>query len=166
MPNVVLRLVEDADYDHLFGFGGQSVVGGESGRFRDRADFDIELDRLRRDKSVVLRAVVLEGELVGSIVATDTGHVPQVSFCVDPARWNQGIATVALLAFTTMMKRRPLQARTPADNLAAIRVLEKAGFARSGPSLGTASSDGDARGEIGFELGFFPAATSIGTTPS
>lgn len=197
MPDVVLRLVEDADYDVLFRIMSKLILepqppgrvdnsrflldcsgsgpiaagppvlctGIQSGAADfaeqplDRDRYGADLDRLLADKSVVLRAIVLDGEVVGSIIAADTGHIPQIRLFVDPARWNQGIGTSALLAFTTMMKRRPLQARVPAANLSAIRVLEKAGFA-PGRSAGDSSDD------ICFELGFFPASTFVGTNAS
>ena len=89
---------------------------------------DAHLNRLRVDKSVVLRTITRDGIVVGSIVAWDTGHTPQIGFAIDPARWGEGIATAALISFTALMKRRPLQASVAADNPASVRLHERHGF--------------------------------------
>ena len=167
MPDIALRLVQDSDHDALFAFhtapGMMKKVGISSYDASDRDAFDALLNRLRVDKSVVLRAITRDGEVVGSIVAQDTGRIPQIGFVIDPAHWGEGIATAALIAFTAMMKRRPLQAVVASDNAAAIRVLEKAGFARINTRESLAPEHDAPAAEHVHELGFFPAPTFTGT---
>ena len=166
MPDVVLRLVDDADYDRLFSLLSHPTSCPPpklaSGLPR-RDDFDAALTRYRSDKSVVLRAIVVDDYVAGCIIATDTGQVPQIEFVVHPDRRNLGIATGAVLAFTAMMKRRPLHARVSPTNGGAIRVLEKAGFASAGPVQTGDSTVSPEGGDLSYELGFFPAATFMGT---
>jgi RimJ/RimL family protein N-acetyltransferase len=52
------------------------------------------------------------------------------------------------------------------DNLASIRVLEKAGFSRVGTSHAFAAARGTDIDEHRYELGFFPAPTFIGSVIS
>ncbi|HYJ11999.1 MAG TPA: GNAT family protein, partial [Thermomicrobiales bacterium] len=114
----------------------------------------------------VLRTITCDSVVVGRIIAWDTGHTPQIEYRIDPNRWGEGIATKALITFTAMMKRRPLQASVTADNLASIRVLEKAGFSRTGTERRFAEDRHVEITEHRYELGFFPASTFIGSVNS
>jgi RimJ/RimL family protein N-acetyltransferase len=167
VPDIALRLVEDTDYDALFAFQ-RDPVAVQMAPFTtrdpsDRPAFDAHLNRLRVDRSVVLRTITDDGLVVGSIVAWDTGHTPQLGVGIDPSRWGEGIGTTALIAFTALMKRRPLQATVAADNFAAIRVLEKAGFGRASSGRRFAAARNAEIDEHLYELGFFPAPTFIGS---
>ena len=170
MPDVHLRLIEPGDYEQLFRFQADpaaiQMAAFTSADPADRVEFDGHLDRIRTDKSVVPRTILHENDVVGTISAWDTGRIPQIGYSIDPARWGQGLATGALLVFTTMMKRRPLQARVAADNRASIRVLEKAGFARVATERSFANARQTEIDEHLYELGFFPAATYLGITAS
>lgn len=167
VPDIDLRLVEDTDFDALFAFQRDPIaVQMAPFTLRDPSDrlaFDAHLNRLRVDKSVVLRTITYDGVVVGSIVARDTGHTPQLGFGIDPGRWGEGIGTTALIAFTALMKRRPLQAAVAADNVGAIRVLEKAGFGRASTGRRFAPARDAEINEHLYELGFFPAPTFIGS---
>jgi len=170
VPDLALRLVEGSDYDALFAIQ-QLLATVPLAPFAlpdlsDRIACDAHLNRLRADKSMVLRAITVDGHVVGLVFAWDTGHTPQIGFGIDPSRWGEGIATAALIAFTALMKRRPLQASVASDHAAAIRVLEKAGFSRMADGPGDAPTPLANPAPHRYELGFFPAATFIGSVAS
>lgn len=163
MPPITLRPVEDHDEEALFAVQSQPTATRMTAFGppvpMDRSIFALHLHQLRADKSVVARSILAEGEVAGWIVASDTGRIPQIAFGIDPERWRRGLATAALIAFTTTMKRRPLQAVVGANNPAAIRVLEKAGFARMAGQPAHAPARPAEVDAVRYELSFFPAPT-------
>lgn len=94
----------------------------------DRAAFDAHYRRILADPSVLVQAVVHEGQLAGTIGSFSIDGEREVTYWIDPARWGRGIATEALRQLLTLETERPLHARVAATNSASRRVLEKVGF--------------------------------------
>lgn len=55
-----------------------------------------------------------------------------LSFWIDRGAWGQGIASRALALLLDLVPTRPLHARAASDNVASLRVLQKAGFRITG----------------------------------
>lgn len=73
-------------------------------------------------------------QLIGSYgVINEDGRV-QFGYIISPTFWNQGIATEACAALTTLLKTKPQLYRigtfVDCDNVASAKVLEKCGYQR------------------------------------
>ncbi len=127
-----LRALVDADLDSVFAWESDPRANRMAVFTRedptDRAAFDAHYRRLRADESVLVRAVVHDGQLAGTIGSFTLDGEREVTYWIDPARWGQGIATAALRQLIAVETERPLHARVAATNVGSRRVLEKVGF--------------------------------------
>lgn len=127
-----LRALVDADLDSVFAWECDARANSMAVFTRedptDRAAFDAHYRRLRADESVLVRAVVHDGQLAGTIGSFTIDGEREVTYWIDPARWGQGIATAALRQLIAVETERPLHARVAATNVGSRRVLEKVGF--------------------------------------
>jgi len=129
---IELRSVTDSDLDALFG----QMRDPESVRMAaftpddpgDRSAFDAHMAKVRSSPEVTLRAVICDGQLVGSIGAFVLEGETDVTYWIDRAAWGRGIASRALELLMDLVPVRPLHARAASDNAASLRVLQKAGF--------------------------------------
>jgi RimJ/RimL family protein N-acetyltransferase len=93
-----------------------------------------DLERLRRERrvarslTVIARAIVVDGEVAGTIGSWGEPDEREVTYWIGRSYWGKGIATGALNAFLAVDQSRPLRARVACDNVASHRVLEKCGF--------------------------------------
>jgi RimJ/RimL family protein N-acetyltransferase len=94
----------------------------------DRDAFERRWSRLRADETVISRAIVVDGEVAGTISSWGGPAEREVTYWIGRSYWGKGIATGALNAFLTVDSSRPLHARVASDNVASRRVLEKCGF--------------------------------------
>ena len=94
----------------------------------DRDAFERRWSRLRADETVINRAIVVDGEVAGTIGSWGDPGEREVTYWIGRSYWGKGIATAALKAFLTVDASRPLRARVASDNVASRRVLEKCGF--------------------------------------
>jgi RimJ/RimL family protein N-acetyltransferase len=94
----------------------------------DRDAFERRWSRLRADDAVLARAIVVDGEVAGTIGSWGAPDEREITFWIGRAYWGRGIATGALDVFLSVERTRPLHARVVHDNLASRRVLEKCGF--------------------------------------
>jgi RimJ/RimL family protein N-acetyltransferase len=94
----------------------------------DRDAFERRWSRLRADESVIARAIVVDGDVAGTIGSWGAADEREVTYWVGRSYWGKGVATCALSAFLTVDPSRPLHARVASDNVASHRVLEKCGF--------------------------------------
>ncbi|MGM1062217.1 GNAT family N-acetyltransferase [Saccharothrix sp. Mg75] len=144
MAEVALRPVEDADLDALF----EQMRDPESVRMAaftaedpdDRAAFDAHMAKVRALPDGVLRAVTLDGRLVGSIASFVVDGDTEITYWVDRAVWGRGVAGRALALFLDALATRPLHARAASDNLGSLKVLRRAGFAVVGTETSYASA--------------------------
>jgi RimJ/RimL family protein N-acetyltransferase len=131
---IVLRSVEDGDLDMLFAQQldpeANRMAAFTSPNPSDRHAFDARWRRIRGDVDSVVRAIVADGEVAGSILRWRDPHLPgpEVSYWLGREHWGKGIATGALEQFLPLVPERPVFGRCAADNIASRRVLEKCGF--------------------------------------
>jgi RimJ/RimL family protein N-acetyltransferase len=90
--------------------------------------FERRWSRLRADVTVISRAIVVDGEVAGTIGSWGDPDEREITYWIGRSYWGRGIATCALDAFLTVDPTRPLHARVASDNVASRRVLEKCGF--------------------------------------
>jgi RimJ/RimL family protein N-acetyltransferase len=157
MTDVVLRPIEDADLDALF----DQMRDPESvwmAAFTaedpdDRAAFDAHMVMVRTRPDVTTRAVTRAGRLVGTIASFVLDGRTEITYWIDRAVWGQGIAGQALALLLDLVPDRPLYARAASDNLASLRVLERAGFTVVGTDIGYANARGTEIEETILRLG-------------
>ena len=132
MPVIALRPVEDGDLDVLF----DQMRDPEAVRMAaftaedpdDRPAFDTHMARVRSSPGVTLRAITRDGQLVGSIASFVSGDQTEVTYWIGRPAWGRGIASQALELLLKLVPARPLHARAASDNIASLKVLQKAGF--------------------------------------
>lgn len=106
----------------------------------DRARFDAHWKR--NIAEYVVRTVLADGEVVGSVCVYGEPGDLQVTYWIDRAHWGRGVATAALRALLELVPERPLFARAAADNSGSVRVLEKCGFTVMGHERAFANARG------------------------
>ncbi|MEU7383399.1 GNAT family N-acetyltransferase [Streptomyces sp. NPDC088337] len=148
---VVLREVHDSDLPVFF----RQMNDPEALRMaaftpKDPADHEAFAAHWRgmRASSVVLRTVLLDGDVVGSAAVYGEPGEREVTYWVDRAYWGRGVATAALRALLAEVPERPLYARAAADNAGSLRVLAKCGFRESARARGFAEARGEEIDEV------------------
>jgi RimJ/RimL family protein N-acetyltransferase len=139
-----LREVRDADLAVLFDqwadpVAAQMAAFTAPGHF-DRDTFERRWSRLRADETVMNRAIVVDGEVAGTIGSWGDPGDREITYWIGRSYWGKGIATCALDAYLTVDPSRPLRARVASDNAASRRVLEKCGFRVVGTERGFAEA--------------------------
>ncbi len=145
---VTLRPVDETDLALLFEWQ-RDLAASRMAAFtvKEPSDwnaFQAHWARIRSDGSITMRAVLLEGHLVGTVgsfLDPEFGHL-EVTYWIGREFWGRGFATLALKEFLRQFPTRPIYARAAADNVASVRVLEKCGFVLVGRSRGYASARG------------------------
>jgi RimJ/RimL family protein N-acetyltransferase len=127
-----LREVRDEDLPLLFEQWADPVaVHMAAFTAPDHMDWDAferRWSRLRADETVLARAIVVDGDVAGTIGSWGDSGEREVTYWIGRSYWGKGIATDALNAFLAVDRSRPLHARVASDNVASRRVLEKCGF--------------------------------------
>lgn len=119
----------------------------------DRAAFDAHWARLLVDDSVIMRTIIVDGGVAGSVSSYVGDSGPEVTYWLGRDYWGRGIATAALVEFLKVQTTRPIFARAAADNLASLRVLQKCGFIITGRDQGFANARDRIIDEYLLELG-------------
>jgi RimJ/RimL family protein N-acetyltransferase len=99
---------------------------------RSRGDFTAHWLKILDDRTVVARAILADGVLVGHVSCFRMDGQDAVGYWVAKEHWGRGIATRALALLLRQVAVRPLYARVASHNVASIRVLERCGFAVTG----------------------------------
>ena len=118
----------------------------------DRAAFLDRWDRIFADGNIVGRTILVDGEVVGSMLVHNWFGDPEVTYWIDREHWGKGVATGALNRFLDLVAIRPLYARVAHDNTGSRRVLEKCGFEVVGSETGYANARGEEIEELVLEL--------------
>lgn len=137
---VELRDVEPADLPTLF----QHQRDPEANRMavanaRDERAFDAHWAQILGDPTVVARAILVDGCVVGDINCFKSNGQDAVGYWIAREHWGRGIATRALALFLEQLATRPLHARVARSNVASLRVLERCGFVVTGYEWAPAS---------------------------
>jgi len=120
----------------------------------DKGAFAAHWKRILNDDTVVVKTVLFEGNVVGSVakfVDKEFGK-PEITYWIGKEYWGMGLATEALSKFLINIRLRPIYGRAARDNVASIRVMEKCGFTISGYSKGFANALGKEIEEVILEL--------------
>jgi RimJ/RimL family protein N-acetyltransferase len=145
--NVSLRPLEDRDLDTIFeqGTDPESIrmAAFTAEDQNDRGAFLKRITRLRADPSVSNRVIDVDGAVAGTIASFRIDDQLEVTYWLDRTQWGKGIASAALRLLLAETPERPLYARAASDNVASLRVLEKAGFRRIGVNRDFAPGRGE-----------------------
>lgn len=126
---VLLREVRDDDLPVLFAHQADPVASAMADfPSRDRAAFDAHWARIRADQSCLVRAVVVDGEVVGNIGSWDGEGGRELGYWIGQPHWGRGIATAAVGELLLLDGVRPLHAHVVAHNTGSLRVLDRHGF--------------------------------------
>lgn len=119
----------------------------------DRDAFNAHWNRILGDATVIIKTIVFDGQIAGSVLSYEEDGKPEVSYWLGKEYWGKGLATRALLLFVTNVNQtRPIYARVAKDNLGSRRVLEKCGFITIGETRGFANARGVEIEELLLEL--------------
>jgi RimJ/RimL family protein N-acetyltransferase len=144
MTDVALRPIEDSDLDTLFALSRDPesvrMAAFTAADPDDRAAFDAHMAKIRARPDVTNRAVTADGRLVGTVAAFVIEGDTEVTYWIDRSYWGQGIAGRALALLLELVPVRPLFARAASDNVASLKVLQRAGFAVTGTDVGFANA--------------------------
>ncbi|MGW4231642.1 GNAT family N-acetyltransferase [Streptomyces sp. NPDC004980] len=150
--HISLREVRDADLPLFFAFMSDPeatrMAAFTSADPSDRAMFNAHWQRIRASDTVIMRTVLADGAVVGSVGVYGSPAEREVTYWVDRAHWGKGLATAALRALLDAVPERPLHARAAADNTGSVRVLEKCGFTVTGTDRGYAQARGKETDEL------------------
>jgi RimJ/RimL family protein N-acetyltransferase len=103
---------------------------------REEEAFLAHWTRIRADETVLARAIVFDGRVVGYVAAFDQDGRRHVGYWIGREHWGRGIATRALAGFLSEMRTRPVYARVARHNGASLRVLQKCGFSITEEDVG------------------------------
>jgi RimJ/RimL family protein N-acetyltransferase len=145
--NVSLRPLADEDLATIF----EQMMDPESVHMAaftsadptDRDAFLNHMARVRADPSTSNWVIEVDGAFAGTIASFRIDDELEVTYWVDRAQWGKGIASEALELLLANTDERPVFARAASDNAGSLRVLEKAGFRRTGVDRGFAAGRGE-----------------------
>jgi len=156
MKYIQLRHVEEADLKIFF----KNQLDPEANQMAaftakdptDRDAFDAHWVKIMADESIMIRTILLDGVVAGSVLSHGWFGDLEVSYWIGKEFWGQGTATQALKLFLGEQRERPLYARAVHDNLASLRVLEKCGFVVDGHDVGFANARNEEVAEVILKL--------------
>jgi RimJ/RimL family protein N-acetyltransferase len=130
MPNkIFLREVTESDLPTLFEQQlDPEAITMAAFPSRDRESFMAHWGKIMADEKVILKAILFENQLAGSIVSWEMLGEREVGYWLGKEFWGKGIATQALAEYVEIVKMRPLYAHVAKHNVGSRRVLEKCGF--------------------------------------
>jgi RimJ/RimL family protein N-acetyltransferase len=95
---------------------------------RDREAFDTHWAKIMADEKVILKTVLFDGQVAGSIVSWEMLSERKIGYWFGKEFWGKSIATRALAEYLGIVEARPLYAHVAKHNIGSRRVLEKCGF--------------------------------------
>jgi RimJ/RimL family protein N-acetyltransferase len=132
--DVRLRDVEEADLE-VFHEQENDPEAVRRSKFtpRDRAAFMTHWTmRIIGDPTVLVQAVIVDGETAGNIVSWWKDDQRFIGYWFGRRFWGRGIGTKALTLYLQQEKTRPLYADPHLGNTGSVRLLERCGFQRTG----------------------------------
>jgi RimJ/RimL family protein N-acetyltransferase len=119
----------------------------------NREAFMSHWHRIMTDPTVVIRTIVVDGQIAGSVSSYEEADHPEVTYWLGKSYWGKGLASQALAEFLIHANpTRPIYARAAKDNSGSLRVLEKCGFRIIGEDKGFANARGREVEEFLLEL--------------
>ena len=110
---------------------------------KDRDAFMAHWEKILGDKSVILKTILLDGQVAGNVLSFELSGEREVGYWLGREFWGKGIATHVLYQFLKQVNTRPLYAHVAKHNTASLRVLEKCGFVVSGEDTGGINEYGE-----------------------
>lgn len=95
-------------------------------------EFEAHWAKVRSDRSVVAKAILVDGTLVGYVSCFKLDGQDAVGYWIAKPYWGRGVATRALALLLELVTIRPLHARAARRNIGSIRVLQRCGFVITG----------------------------------
>jgi RimJ/RimL family protein N-acetyltransferase len=127
--DIVLRDLESADLPILFAQQSDPEACRMAAVHpRELEAFNAHWERARSNPSLVTKAILERGTLVGQISFFNADGVDYVGYWLAREHWGRGIATRAVAQLLELVTTRPIRARVARHNAASIRVLERNGF--------------------------------------
>ncbi len=83
---------------------------------RDRESFMAHWAKIMADDSVILKTILFDGQVAGSIVSWEVSGEREVGYWLGKEFWGKGIATQALAEYVRIVKSRPLFAHVARHN--------------------------------------------------
>ncbi len=143
-PSIALQPTTTADLESLFVFQLDEEAIHQAAftplHPHDKEAYLAKYTRLLSDPSINMHTIRVGGAIVGSIAKFEMEGDAEITYWLDRRFWGQGIASAALRAFLDLETTRPLFGRTAYDNTGSQRVLEKAGFQKTGTDRGFANA--------------------------
>jgi RimJ/RimL family protein N-acetyltransferase len=135
----------DAEANYMAAFTAKDPTNRES--------FSAHWKRIMADHTVMIKTVVIDEKIAGSVLSYEEDGKPEVSYWFGKEYWGKGICTDALgLFLNDHQLKRPIYARVAKDNLRSRRVLEKCGFQVIDEMKGFANARGEEIEELLLEL--------------
>ena len=106
----------------------------------DKAAYMQKYIKLINDPAINNQTILVNNTIAGSIAKFEMEGKAEITYWVDRKFWNKGVATAALKKLLTMEPARPIFGRVAFDNLGSQKVLEKAGFIKTGTDKGFANA--------------------------
>ena len=142
--NMILRQTVIEDLEFLFKFQlDKDAINLAAFTPEDPTNKSKYLGKYKKlidDPTVNMQTITIDNIIVGSISKFEREGKSEITYWIDKAFWNKGIATKALKRFLTIEKTRPIFARVAFDNLASQKVLERSNFIKTGTDKGFANA--------------------------
>jgi len=132
--DVVLRDVQDNDlpifYNHQMEKAACQMAAFPP---RNREAF-IEhwSTKILGEKTVIKKTILFNGVVAGHIVGWEKNGNRELGYWIGKEYWGNGVATMALSEFLSILNVRPLFAHVAKHNIGSLKVLEKCGFTING----------------------------------
>ncbi len=142
MNQVELRKTQISDLDILFDYQADDEAGYMaafvSNTWKDRDAYIAKWEKFLMDDSINSWTILHNGAIAGSIGTWVMDGEIQITYGIGKQFWGRGLATTAIELFLMDMDTRPLYGRAASDNIRSIKILEKAGFKKTGIDRGFA----------------------------
>ena len=156
LKKVELRKTRRSDLDILFDYQADDEAGYMaafvSSTWKDRDAYIAKWEKFLEDDSINSWTILNNGTIAGSVGTWVMDGEIQITYGIGKEFWGQGLATRALELFLTDMDTRPLYGRAASDNIRSIKMLEKAGFKKTGTDRGFALARNEEIEEVVFRL--------------
>lgn len=156
MTEPELRKTEHTDLDRLFDLQADDEAGYMaafvSSTWKDREAYFAKWEGFLTDPNVNSWTILVDGKIIGSIGTYVMFEETCIGYSIGRDYWGQGYASRALALFLQQVETRPLHGRAASDNIRSIKMLEKAGFTRTGTERAFALARNEEIEEVLFKL--------------
>lgn len=156
MKKVELRKTRSSDLDILFDYQADDEAGYMAAfvrnSWKDKAAYIEKWEKFLVDDSINSWTILNNGTIAGSVGTWIMDGEIQITYGIGREFWGQGLATKALELFLKDMHTRPLYGSAASDNIRSIKILERAGFKRTGTERAFALARNEEIEEVLFRL--------------